>query len=122
MGSTDGLMPAYVRILVSILHVELFHLEPRLVFAVISTMSSMQAGLQGLLNVTADSLAEYCGLTGDQQENSVFLERQVCILLAIPSSSPFSHLCISLACSKGIHPQAQSTRVFSSQGPGLPPF
>lgn len=55
----------------------------------INNMSSMQAGLQGLLNVTADSLAEYCGLTGDQQENSVFFERQVCILLAISSSSPF---------------------------------
>lgn len=50
-------------------------------------MSSMQAGLQGLLNVTADSLAEYCGLTGDQQENSVFLERQLGLLQRNPSPS-----------------------------------
>lgn len=34
--------------------------------------------IQSLLNVTADSLAEYCGLTGDRQENSMALERQVC--------------------------------------------
>lgn len=47
----------------------------------------MQAGLQGLLNVTADSLAEYCGLTGDQQENSVFLERQLGLLQRNPSPS-----------------------------------
>jgi len=36
-----------------------------------------QADVQALLNVTADSLARYCGLTGDQHENSLYLERQV---------------------------------------------
>lgn len=54
-----------------------------------SWMSGTQAGMQGLLNVTADSLAEYCGLTGDHQANSVFLESQVRILLVTPSFSPF---------------------------------
>lgn len=47
----------------------------------------MQPGLQKLLNVTADSLAEYCGLTGDQQENSVFLERQLGLLQRNPSQN-----------------------------------
>jgi hypothetical protein len=55
-----------------------------------SWVSDTQTSLEGLLNVTADSLAEYCGLTGDQQENPVFLERQVRTLLVSPSSSPFS--------------------------------
>lgn len=54
-----------------------------------SWMSGTQADMQGLLNVTADSLAEYCGLTGDHQANSVFLESQVRILLVTPSFSPF---------------------------------
>lgn len=45
-----------------------------------SWMSGTQAGMQGLLNVTADSLAEYCGLTGDHQANSVFLESQLGLL------------------------------------------
>lgn len=61
-----------------------------------------QADLQALLNVTADSLAEYCGLTGDRQENTLALERQVRIstsnlLLAV------SHFYPSLLYSKGIH-------------------
>lgn len=86
----------------------------------INNMSSMQAGLQRLLNVTADSLAEYCGLTGDQQENSVFFERQVCILLAAIVVITVSHLCISLVCSKGIHPKTLSIRVFSGQAWGCP--
>ncbi|KAG2144328.1 hypothetical protein DEU56DRAFT_791259 [Suillus clintonianus] len=52
-----------------------------------SWVSGTQADLQGLLNVTADSLAEYCGLTGDQQENLVFLERQLDLLLRSPSEN-----------------------------------
>ncbi|KAG1812874.1 uncharacterized protein BJ212DRAFT_437622 [Suillus subaureus] len=52
-----------------------------------SWVSDTQASLQGLLNVTADSLAEYCGLTGNQQENSVFLERQLGLLQRNPSQS-----------------------------------
>ncbi|KAG1739044.1 hypothetical protein EDB19DRAFT_871674 [Suillus lakei] len=61
-----------------------------IVFAVVLTMSwvsGTQTDLQGLLIVTADSLAEYCGLTGDQQENSVFLERQLGLLQRNPSQS-----------------------------------
>ena len=54
-----------------------------------------QADLQALLNVTADSLAEYCGLTGDRQENTLALERQVRISTS-PSFSPF--LIFTLAC------------------------
>jgi len=53
-----------------------------------------QADLQALLNVTADSLAEYCGLTGDRQENTLALERQVRI--STSPSSPF--LIFTLAC------------------------
>lgn len=52
-----------------------------------SWVSDTQASLQGLLNVTADSLAEYCGLTGNQQENSVFLERQLGLLQRNSSQS-----------------------------------
>lgn len=52
-----------------------------------SWVSGTQADMQALLNVTADSLAEHCGLTGDQQENSVFLERQLGLLQRNPSQS-----------------------------------
>ncbi|KAG1735904.1 uncharacterized protein EDB91DRAFT_543782 [Suillus paluster] len=52
-----------------------------------SWVSGTQADLQALLNVTADSLAEHCGLTGDQQENSLSLERQLGLLQRNPSQS-----------------------------------
>ncbi|OJA18329.1 hypothetical protein AZE42_02798 [Rhizopogon vesiculosus] len=50
-----------------------------------SWVSGTQADIQALLNVTADSLAEYCGLTGDQQENPLSLERQLALLQRNPS-------------------------------------
>ncbi|OAX40319.1 hypothetical protein K503DRAFT_626483 [Rhizopogon vinicolor AM-OR11-026] len=46
---------------------------------------SWVSGTQALLNVTADSLAEYCGLTGDQQQNPLSLERQLALLQRNPS-------------------------------------
>lgn len=52
-----------------------------------SWVSGTQTDLQALLNVTADSLAGYCGLTGDQQENPVFLERQLGLLQRNPSQN-----------------------------------
>jgi len=53
-----------------------------------SWVSGTQADMQALLNVTPDSLAQYCGLTGDRQENPLFLERQVRIL-ALSRILPF---------------------------------
>lgn len=74
--------------------------------------SVSQADLQALLNVTADSLAEYCGLTGDRQENALVLERQVHI--SILNQQLSSHLYPSLLYSKGIHHTLRSIRAFQS--------
>jgi hypothetical protein len=66
-----------------------------------SSVPATHPAIQALLNVTAESLAGYCGLTGDRQENSLALERQVRLSTSILSL--VSYLFPSLLCSKGIH-------------------
>ncbi|KAJ8583035.1 hypothetical protein M405DRAFT_775865 [Rhizopogon salebrosus TDB-379] len=50
-----------------------------------SWVPATHPAIQALLNVTAESLAGYCGLTGDRQENSLALERQLALLQRNPS-------------------------------------